>query len=159
LVVRNAYTVDMGDVVVAETAGNGFERLTTIDVPLIDVAGNRGVVVRVVDAGGTVVSARAATADELDHDHLTWISRPGPDGVGVIEVAAGDTAAELAIRWTGTSCDTTWRIKVTKTPEIYVSQGPRPQCDALGIGREVIVTLDRPVDPAGVQVSTGSEGG
>jgi hypothetical protein len=106
-----------------------------------------------------VVSARSATTDELDHDHLTWISRPGPDNVGVIEVAAGDTATQLAIRWTGSSCDTAWRIKITKTPEIYVSQGPRPQCDALGIGREVIVTFDHPVDPAAVAVSRASEGG
>jgi hypothetical protein len=52
LVVRNAYTADKGDIVVAETAGHGFERLKTIDVPLVDVAGNRGVVVRVVDAAG-----------------------------------------------------------------------------------------------------------
>jgi hypothetical protein len=159
LVVRSAYTADKGDIVVAETAGHGFERLTTIDVPLVDVAGNRGVVVRVVDAAGTVVSARSATGDELNHDHRTWISRPGPDSVGAIEIAAGDTATELAIRWTGSICDTMWRLKLTKTTEIHISQNPRPSCYAMGIGREVIVTFDRPVDPAGVQVSTGSEGG
>jgi hypothetical protein len=74
-------------------------------------------------------------------------------------VAAGDTATELAIRWTGGFCDTTWQLKVTKTPGIALSQGLRPPCDALGIGREVFVTFDRPVDPAAVEVGSGSQGG
>jgi hypothetical protein len=159
LVARSAYTADGSDRIWAETGDHGFERLTTIEVPLVNVAGSRGVVVWLVDESGTVVSARSATADEQNHDHRTWITRAGPDGVGAIQVAAGDTATELAIRWTGSFCDTTWKLKVTKTSGIALSQGLRPPCDALGIGREVIVTFDHPVDPAAVQVSSAPGGG
>ncbi len=159
LVARSAYTADGSDRIWAETGDHGFERLTTIEVPLVNVAGSRGVIVWLVDEAGTLVSARSATADEQNHDHRTWITRVEPDGVGAIEVAAGDSATELAIRWTGSICDTTWQLNVTKTPGIVLSQGLRPPCDALGIGREILVKFDRPVDPATVQVSSAPEGG
>jgi hypothetical protein len=45
LVARSAYTADGSDRIWAETGDHGFERLTTIEVPLVNVAGSRGVVV------------------------------------------------------------------------------------------------------------------
>lgn len=157
-VVRTAFTVEGSDRVWTDERGGGFFLKTTIDVKLPPVT-VRPVTVQIIDQADAIVAARTATDEEIGRDPRAWISHPGPVGTGTIDVARGARPNELVIRWTGGACDTTWHLDVWAGPGLLLRAGDAPPCDAIGIGRGIVVTFDAAVDPAKVEVSNGSAGG
>ncbi|MBA2299475.1 MAG: hypothetical protein H0W22_01745, partial [Chloroflexi bacterium] len=110
-----------------------------------DLVAPEGPVVRMVvsDASRRLIDARSATLDEL--------GRPGPDTalgrLGVDELGPGI----LLVRWGGVVCDTALELVVEMSAQIHLRlRGVHPPCDAMGIGRGVVLTFADDLDPARV---------
>lgn len=108
---------------------------------------------QVDDVNGTVTGARSATLAELAMAR----GRDGPTDLQVDNLD-GDT---LLVRWVGSHCDTTGQLVVYASAvsidgqmatganlELY---GNRPPCDAMGIGRGVVLEFGMPIKSGGVR--------
>lgn len=101
-----------------------------------DLVGSEGPVVpmTVVDASRRLIAARSATPEEL--------GRPGPEAepgrLAVDELSPGT----LLVRWGGGVCDSALKLIVeTGVPINLGLRGDHPPCDAMGIGRGVVLSL------------------
>lgn len=59
------------------------------------------------------------------------------------------TDRELMLGWIGTVCDVKATLSVTRE-RLVVSPVPREGCDAMAVGRGVVLTFAKPIDPASV---------
>ena len=149
-----AYTADRSSRVWSGASCCSIALATTIDVRLPDIQGGGGIV-ELSDRANIVVGARIDDSG----DPRNW--KPVGPAVGWwLEVAEGDSPRELAIRWTGNRCDTTWRLSVDAGPWLDLSQDYAEGCDAVpGIERVIILELDRPVDINTVKANDNTSGG
>lgn len=103
---------------------------------------NRAMEVAIVGQPGIVVAWRGATDHELGA--LAWDADA--------DIAVGRlTDRELVLGLIGTVCD----IEATLTVmpgALIVSPVPRQGCDAMAVGRGLVLTFAAPVDPASVEV-------
>lgn len=73
-------------------------------------------------------------------------------GAVAVSNPPGDLATVRVI-WTGTACDTTARVDISKTLDsIEVRPGDRQACDAGGVGRGVVLTFGRAVPASSITV-------
>ncbi len=107
--------------------------------------------VTISDASGLLVGARAATEAEV---------RTRPDGGGnPSDVSAfnpgGNPTTEVRLVWVGWICDVTERLEIAPgAASMTVFEGPweHPGCDAVGVGRGLVLTFARPIDASAVAV-------
>lgn len=85
-----------------------------------------------------VTGIRAATSEEV-------AAAPGVADADL--VAYRRAANELILAWRGGGCDVSATLTVEADLVILV-EDPRPACDAIGIGKGVVVTFRAPVDAA-----------
>ena len=95
----------------------------------------------IVGEPGVLVAWRAATDRELAA--ATW----GDDDITLARL----TNRELVLGWIGTVCDVKATLTVTQE-RLVVSPVPREGCDLVAVGRGVVLTFAKPVDPASVAV-------
>jgi len=89
-----------------------------------------------------LIAWRAATEAELSA--VAW---DGNDDIALGRLAE----RELVLDWIGTVCDV--RATLTVEPHrLVVSPVPREGCDAMAVGRGVVVSFAAPVDPASFQL-------
>ena len=111
-----------------------------IGVVAIPFAG-REMEVALVGEPGVLEGWRAATERELTAG--TWRD----DDVALNRL----TGRELVLGWTGTVCDVEATVAVSRD-RLVISPVPREGCDAVAVGRGVVLTFARPVVPASVVV-------
>jgi hypothetical protein len=153
-VVDFAYTANEDDRVWTGNSCCGLGLASAIDVVLPNVGTGRGTI-QIYDYLGAVVAARMATPDEFSG----W--RPvGPAEGWWLEIAPGATPRELAIRWTGDHCDTTWSLTVREGPWLDLTRPFVEGCEAAnGIPRVVVLTFDQPIDVQTVTANDNTSGG
>ncbi len=95
----------------------------------------------IVGESGVLAAWRAATDRELAA--VTW----GDNDITLARL----TDRELVLGWIGTVCDVKATLTVTQE-RLVVSPVPREGCDLLAVGRGVVLTFAKPVDPASVAV-------
>lgn len=113
---------------------------TALGVVWIPFAG-REMELAIVGEPGVVVAWRAATEQEL----TAGIWRD--DDVALNRL----TDRELVLGWIGTVCDVKATLAVARD-RLVVSPVPREGCDAMAVGRGVVLTFATPVEPASVVV-------
>jgi hypothetical protein len=98
--------------------------------------------VAIVDPSGELVDVRAATAQDGRFD--------GPDE-GFFRDPTGD--GRYRLRWGTTICDREMTVTIdADVDRIVIDHAPRDGCDAMGIGRELVLELSRDIDPASVEL-------
>jgi hypothetical protein len=60
--------------------------------------------------------------------------------------------AELVLWWIGTVCDVNAMLSVTRE-RLVVTPVPREGCDAMAVGRGVVLTFAKPIDPTSVALA------
>lgn len=101
---------------------------------------NKPARVAVVDLSGELVKVRASTAQDGQLD--------GPDE-GLLRDPSGEVRYRL--RWGSAICDRAMTVTIDAEVErIVVDHAPRDGCDAMGIGRELVLEFSRDIDPASV---------
>jgi hypothetical protein len=150
--VETVFTADGSDRVWSDDGGNCCRLATTIDVDL-----GSGVVIEIADYPDQIRDVRTE-----DLRAGTWISREGPTETGPITL--GQTldgpANELRVTWLGGECDRTWHLDWGYDDSLFLWPSARDSsCRLVGVHREVILTLDHPVDIEKVSVSNGAAGG
>ncbi|HEY7132538.1 MAG TPA: hypothetical protein VH440_09820 [Candidatus Limnocylindrales bacterium] len=98
--------------------------------------------VRIVGEPGILAAWRPATQRELEA--IPWTSS-GDTGIGLV----GDR--RLVLGWLGTPCDLVAILTVSAT-SLVIDPAPRQGCDAIGVGRGVVLTYLHPIDPSAVLV-------
>lgn len=96
----------------------------------------------IVGESGVLVAWRAATDRELEA--ATW---DGDDDITLDRL----TKRNLVLGWIGTVCDVKATLTVAQE-RLVVSPVPREGCDAMAVGRGVVLTFAMPVDPASIAV-------
>jgi hypothetical protein len=107
-------------------------------------AGRPPVQVAVVDLSGRLVGVAERGSVDLD---VTL----GPDSVGAYPEPGLPGRVHLV--WVGGVCDS-W-IMVTVAADvrsISIDEGPRPPCDAMAVGRELVLDFSGSVDVPGIEV-------
>jgi hypothetical protein len=89
----------------------------------------------VYDRAGLLTGARSATASEQRLVELQM----GERDVG----AAPGTNDDVVLVWIGTICDIGASIILDRS-SVQIIEGPRPACDAMAVGRGVILTFSVP---------------
>jgi hypothetical protein len=102
---------------------------------------NREMELAIVGVPGVLSGWRAAT--EADLGAVAW---------GEPDITLGGlTERELVLAWGGTVCDVAATLAVAPR-RLVVSPAPREGCDAMWLGRGVVLTFAEPVDPASIAV-------
>lgn len=58
---------------------------------------------------------------------------------------------EVRLVWVGTICDLTAELQIApNVTSMAVTEGPRGSCDAMGVGRGVVLSFARQVDAASI---------
>lgn len=91
---------------------------------------------------GIVTAWRPATEGELRR--VAWDER-GDIGLGVL------SDRDLVLGWTGTICDVEATLLIADV-FLSVAPEPRPACDAMAVGRGVVLTFREPVNPTKLTV-------
>ena len=100
--------------------------------------------VTIVDGSGLVTSAR-----EVRPDDGPWIATVTDDAA-----VAVDGAGLVRLRWTGTVCDGPAVVTIAPDFEtIDIDGGTRPACDAMAVGRQLVLETSTPVDGAAIRAS------
>lgn len=101
--------------------------------------------VTIVGEPGTVVAWRAA--GDRDLAAIAW--------GGDTDIALGRLSErDLVLGWIGTVCDV--KATLTVAPgRLVVTPVPRQGCDAMAVGRGVVLTFAEPTDPATISVELG----
>ena len=108
-------------------------------------AGRSPVRVTVVDRSGSLTSVREIGPSDPPF--------PGSTESGSVYVANGG-GADVRLLWIGSVCDGNATVTIEPgVTAIVVDGGTRPACDAMGVGRELVLTFSRFVDPATIDVS------
>lgn len=98
--------------------------------------------VTIVGEPGVVIGWRGTT--ELERRSVVF-DELGDIGLGQI----GER--ELVLGWTGTVCDVEATLFVRRD-SLVVAPPPRGGCDAMAVGRGIVLTYATPVDPATIEV-------
>ena len=154
-VVATAFTADGSDRLWYEPRTCcGLDLATTIDVELPAIGAGRGTV-EIADHIGSIVTARAVSPD----DYQGW--KPvGPAEGWWLEIAPGSAPHELAIRWKGNRCDTTWELTVLAGPWLDLSWPSVDGCAPTdGTPRAIVLTFDHPIDFGRVTANDNTSGG
>ena len=142
LAIEWAYTADGGDRVwLTETPDSHVDLATTIDLSDLDA---RTSLVRVLDYDRQIASIRTTAGLGT----LDW-TRVGPDPLVGLDVARGRSDREVAIRWRGSRCSSTWQIGVQNLPDGQILVEPRTfggDCGNDAVVRRILITFDRPID-------------
>jgi hypothetical protein len=152
--VETAFTADGSDRVWVDDGGNCCSLATTIDVEL-----GTGEVVEIADYPDQIVGVRTE-----DLRAASWILREGPTETGtiMIGVTLEGPRNELRVSWHGAQCDRTWHLDWGHQDSLYLWPSPGDalggRC-SIGLRREVILTLDHPIDINTVVVWNGGAGG
>jgi hypothetical protein len=95
--------------------------------------------VTIVGAPEVLVGWRAATDQELEA--VSWDEH---------DIAPRSlTKRESVLGWIGTVCDVKATLTVAQD-RLVVSPMPREGCDAMAVGRGLVLTFAKPVDPAAI---------
>lgn len=98
--------------------------------------------VTIVGQQGIVVAWRGATDRELGA--VVWDENE--------DISLGRSSdRELVLVWTGTVCDIEATLIVARG-SLVVSPPPREGCDAMAVGRGIVLTYATPVDPPDIEV-------
>jgi hypothetical protein len=153
-VVATAFTADGSDRVWDRPrACCGLDLATTLDVELPAIGRSRGML-EIEDHTGTIAAARIASPSV----RYTW--RPvGPSEGWRMEVSPTADPHELAVRWTGDDCATTWQLTVLEGPRLGMSWPYREACPATGARRTIVLMFDHPVDAGSVTANDDTSGG
>jgi hypothetical protein len=113
-----------------------------ISVDLIENVG-ADATIDITDQSGRLLSARSG--DPGDGASV-------PFGTVAATGLAGDSAT-VVLTWSGLPCDTTHQLTID--PDGLTMRIERPACqgDAMGVDHAVVLTFDRPVDPATVNAT------
>lgn len=151
-VVRTAFTVEGSDRVWTDEAGGGFFLETTIDVDLAP-----GVILKVVDNAGEIRNVRLGELAGA----ASWLTQEGPTETGPIQVGViAERPNELRVSWRGGDCDRIWRLDWSAGNTLFLWPSERfSTCGLGGTRREIVLTLDHPVDLEAIYVSNGGAGG
>lgn len=89
------------------------------------------------------------------------ITRPGPEETGDVTIGVvADRPNDLTIGWMGGECDRVWRLDWPRRDEFLLWPLERgTTCRLVGILREIVVTLDHPVDLVAIGVWNGGASG
>jgi hypothetical protein len=88
------------------------------------------------DDSGLLVDARATAAGEP----IPVGPDPGPDHAFVSNPAG--ESAEIRVIWSGSPCDSAWSLHIGEDARlITIAHPPRPACDAVGVGRDLILVF------------------
>ena len=98
--------------------------------------------VAIVGQRGLVEAWRGATEVELGA--VAWDENAG---IGLAPVSD----RELVLGWIGTVCDVEATL-IVAPGSLVVSPAPREGCDAMAVGRGIVLTYETRVDPADVEV-------
>ncbi len=106
---------------------------------------NREMEVAIVREPGIVVAWRAATDSDLQA--IAW--------AGDADIAHGLLSdRDLVLGWIGTVCDVKATLTVT-SGQLVVTPVPRQGCDAMAVGRGMVLTFAEPADPTAITVELG----
>jgi len=101
--------------------------------------------VAVVDRSGLLASVREVRSDGP--------SFAGSTDSGSVFVASGG-GDRLRLLWIGSVCDGELTVTIAEAVRlIVVDGGTRPGCDAMGIGRELVLTFEQTIDPASIELA------
>ena len=115
--------------------------LGTVQIPFA----NRVMEVTLVGSPGLVVGWRAATERELGA--VAW---PGDADIALGRLSDRD----MVLGWIGTVCDL--KATLTVVPgRLVVTPAPRQGCDAMALGRGVVLTYAGPPDLNAITVELG----
>jgi hypothetical protein len=120
------------------TTGPSSEPIATVRFPFAD----REMEVAIVGQPGIVVAWRGATDGELDA--IRW-DESADVGLGQL------SDREVVLGWIGTICDLEATL-IVGPGSLVVSPQPRPACDAMAVGRGMVLTFAASVDPADIEV-------
>jgi hypothetical protein len=103
---------------------------------------NRLMEVAIVGEQGLVVAWRGAT--DLELGAVAWDENP--------DIGLGQLSdRELVLDWIGTVCDVEATL-IVAPGSLVVSPPPREGCDAMAVGRGIVLTYATRIDPADVDV-------
>jgi hypothetical protein len=141
LAVQRAYTADGGDRIwTMEFPDSDIDLATSIDLRDPDTQA----IVRVFDYDQQIRTVRPAAGLGT----VTW-QRVGPDFQTGLQVARGPSDRDVAIRWTGGTCDPGWQIRVHRDLNGQVRIEPSPSgdpCQTHSVVRKILLTFNQTVD-------------
>lgn len=106
---------------------------------------NREMEVTIIGAPGIVVAWRAASDQDLEE--VAW---DGDTHIAFSRLSERD----FVLGWIGTVCDVTATLTVAPG-QLTITPVPRQGCDAMAVGRAVVLTFAEPADPAVITVVLG----
>lgn len=135
----DASVVEVRVLAQATPSASGSADLSTI--ASVEVPGGEPPMTVTLRGDPTVVTGvRPATGAEVEA--ATWSDEPSTN------LAAYDLSpTELVVVWIGGACDVSATMTV-ESDRIGLADDPSPPCDAIGIGKGVVLTFADPVDPA-----------
>lgn len=111
---------------------------------------NHALALTVTDQSGRLIGAREAEGDELDAPDM---QAANADIFAYLQ-GADETRAEVAVVWIGTICDQAAEVVVEPDVDAITVHAPAsPPCDAMAVGRGVVLTFDQPVDVSVIRLS------
>jgi hypothetical protein len=105
--------------------------------------------VAVIDASGRLVSA-------TEKGSVSYTSMPFDGRFGAY--AEPGMPGRVHLEWIGGICDS--HITVTVSADlstITYDMGPQPDCDSIGVGRELVLDFDGPVDVPGIEIRDAAD--
>jgi len=108
----------------------------------VSAEGARAMALRIEDHG-VLASWRAATADEV----RTYAPAPMDGPIGLVEAEGG----QHLLIWAGSVCDSSGTLRAGPG-WLELIPDPRPGCDAMAVGRALVLTFDTGVDPTELEV-------
>lgn len=122
-----------------ELPGASASPIGTLQIPFA----NRAMTVAIVGQPGIVTAWRAAT--DRDLQAIAWDS--------TAEIALGRLSGrDVVLGWIGTVCDVMATLTV-RPGRLVVSPVPRQGCDALAVGRGMVLTFAEPTDPTTITLA------
>jgi hypothetical protein len=94
---------------------------------------------------GLLLDARAATPAELT-------MAEGFGGPDVRTANVQGHPSEMILVWSGSPCDRTATLRIESKRHLTLELGLRPTCDAMAIGRGVVLVFREPIDASTITV-------
>ena len=150
-VIERAYTADGGE----RVWSSSLCCRVWLETKLLTALGGPPIL-ETLDYPGDIVEIRPG----LPEGAASWVEGQGPPETGTVMLGVIEGRPnELRIAWIGRECDRTWQLTWWANEVLLWPRERQLTCSEAGVRREVVLTLDHPVDLEAIRVSNGGTGG
>jgi len=126
---------------------------TTTSLVTVQLDPTHVIALTIVDQSALLLGARSATeAEQAPPDPMLPTKN-----IFAFNPTSESASDEVRLVWVGSICDLTAELQIgPDVASMTVTEGPRGSCDAMGVGRGVVLSFARHVDAASIALALAS---